>query len=78
MGNGNLRKMMGKRNKWGLASGNKLLLLFMLRRKARPFGFLYLIFISDSQMSFAIGKSLLFILHVSLLDRFLRTIGRTR
>lgn len=73
MGNGNLRK----RNKQGLAVGSKLLPLFMPRRKERPSWFLYLI-LSNSRMSFAIGKSLLLISPVSLLDRFLRTIGRTR
>lgn len=43
MRNGNLRKVMEKRNKWGLTSGNKLLPLSVLRRKARPSWLLYLI-----------------------------------
>lgn len=36
-GNSNLKEVVGKRNKWSLASGNKLLPLLMLRRKARAY-----------------------------------------
>lgn len=59
---------MGKRNEGSLASGNRNVTSSYAEKKGKALFISLPHFISDSQTSFAIGKSLLFILRVSLLD----------